>query len=245
MIFNCNFSLEHYFDVLDYAKKSYKIGMIKDFYKLQKNNRFMILRHDVDFSIDISLELAKLEMEHGISSTYFILLQSQYYNALSDLNIGKIKQFLKFGHEIGLHYDLSPTKSDEQALDMIVGEAKLLENLIDSKITSISPHNVSLTSKKITYDHLDFIDATDPKILNSVKYVSDSVQNWRNGCMCNYIDNESKLIILTHPIWWMESPNSREKILSNFETNQMETVRTLMNETKLIQQSYLEKLKKE
>ena len=63
--------------------------------------------------------------------------------------------------------------------------------------------------------------------------------------MCNYIDNESKLIILTHPIWWMKSPSSREKILSNFEINQIETVRTLMNETKQIQQSYLKKLKEE
>ena len=83
---------------------------------------------------------------------------------------------------------------------MVIQEAQLLGNLIDYKITSIGLHNVSLTDKKICCDHLNYIEATDPKILNSVKYISDSVQNWRNDCMCNHIDHNSKLISLTHPI---------------------------------------------
>ena len=243
MDLNCNFSLDHYFDVLDSAKKSHEIGPIKDFYKLQKNDRFLIIRHDVDFSIDRALELARLEKEHGITSTYFILLHSQYYNALSKTNIKKINQFFEFGHEIGLHYDSSFAKSDDLILDMVIKETELFSNIIDYEITSISPHNVSLTSKKIKYDHPNFIDATDPNILNSVKYISDSVQNWRNNCMCNHIVNESKLIILTHPIWWMKSHNSREEILSKFELDQIETIKKLLNDTKQIHLSYFEKLK--
>jgi len=241
MSFHCDFSFKHYFDVLDHAKKSHLVGPFRDFDKLQKNDKFIILRHDVDFSIDKSLELAQLEKEHGISSTYFILLQSQYYNALSEYNLKKIKKFLEFGHEIGLHYDLSPVKSNDQALDMIIKETELLGNLIDFKITSISPHNVSLTSKKIIFDNLNFIDATDPKILNSVKYISDSVQNWRSNCMCNHIDNESRLIILTHPIWWMKSHNSRKYILEKFEQNQIDVTRKLLNETEQLHLSYIQK----
>jgi len=239
----CNFSLDHYFDVLDNIKKSHKIGLIKDFYNLQKNDKFFIIRHDVDFSIDHALELAKLESEHGISATYFILLHSQFYNALSNDNIEKIKQFLELGHEIGLHYDSTFVNSDAQILEMVIQEVKLLNNLIGYEISSIAPHNVSLTDKKITYDHLNFIDATDPKILNSVKYISDSVQNWRSGCMCNHIDNNSKLIILTHPIWWSEYSNSREEIISKFEINQTKNIQILLTETKKIYKLYFEKLK--
>lgn len=244
MDFVCNFSLDHYFDVLESAKKSHKIGPIKDFYKLQKNTHFLIPRHDIDFSIDNALEMAKLENEHGITATYFILLHCQYYNALSDNNINKIKQFLEYGHEIGLHYDSTFVKSDDQILNMVIQEAKLLGNLIDYEIISITPHNVSLTDKKITYEHLNFIDATDPKILNSVKYISDSVQNWRNGCMCNHIDDNSKLIILTHPIWWNKYHNSREEILAKFKINQTKIIQTLLNETKDSHLSYFKKLKR-
>ena len=68
----CNFSLDHYFEVLEYAKKTHQIVPVKDFYKLKKENKFLILRHDIDLSIDIALEMAKLESQHNISSTYFV-----------------------------------------------------------------------------------------------------------------------------------------------------------------------------
>ena len=100
MDFTCNFSFDHYFEVLDYAKKSFHIGPIKDFYKLQKKNKFLVVRHDVDFSLDKALEMAELEAKQNISATYFILLHSQYYNALSEQNIKKIKKFIKLEHEI-------------------------------------------------------------------------------------------------------------------------------------------------
>lgn len=244
MDLNCNFSLDHYFNVVDITKKTHEIVPIRDYHKVKDNN-FLIIRHDVDFSIDRALELAKLEHNHDIISTYFILLQSQYYNALSETNIKKIKEISKLNHEIGLHYDLSLTTSDKQAVEMINAEAKLLGNLINTTISSISPHNVSLSSKKISYQNLDFIDATNPEILNSVKYVSDSVQNWRSRCMCNHIEKENKLIILTHPIWWGKTPNLREEILSNFELDQIEILKKHLNETKQIHQSYLKKIEKE
>ena len=243
MNLNCNFSLKHYFEVLDYAKKSHKIGPIKDFYKLQQSNKFLILRHDVDFSIDRALEFAQLENEHGIKSTFYILLHSQHYNALSSFNIWKIKQILEYGHEVGLHYDSTFVKSGDQILSMVIKEAQLLGNLIDYEINSIAPHNPSLTDKKISYERLNFIDATNPEILNSVKYVSDSVQNWRSGCMCNHIDDNPKLIISTHPIWWNKFHISREEILSKFEINQNDIIQTVMNETKFLHFEYFEKLK--
>jgi len=239
----CDFSYRHFFEVIDSVKEKYYFGTISEFPKLMKTKKFILLRHDVDVSLDYALKMAELEYEHGLKATYFVLLHSDYYNALSKSNQYKIKKISNFGHEIGLHYDSTFAKFDDQILDMVIQEAELLGNLIDYKITSIAPHNVSFTSKKIIYDHLNFIDVTDPKILNSVKYISDSVQNWRSGCMCNHIDNESKLIILTHPIWWMKFHNPREEILAKFELNQIETIKELLNETKQSYLSYLEKLK--
>ena len=126
---------------------------------------------------------------------------------------------------------------------MVIEEAKFLGNVIGKRILSVAPHNISLTTKKIDHPNVNFIDATNPSILKSVKYISDSVQNWRNGCMCNHIDKRKKLIVLTHPIWWMKFHNSREEILDKFELDQIETIKKLLNDTKQTQLSYFEKLK--
>ena len=61
MKFNCDFSYRHYLEVLNYAKKTYKIGPIRDYNSLKKNKKFILLRHDVDFSLIHALELAKIE----------------------------------------------------------------------------------------------------------------------------------------------------------------------------------------
>lgn len=255
--FVCDFSLRHYTEVLRYVKKNYTTGTLKEFEKLRKKNQFIIFRHDVDLSIDQALNMAILESKNGIKSTYFILLHSPYYNALSGNNIDNIKKIQKYGHEIGLHYDTSIAKSKKHALKLINNEAELLGNIIGDNIVSIAPHNPSWatlpTGEEISGDTSDatvkidsskikFIDAMNPKILNSVKYISDSVQNWRAGCMCNHIGKEKKLIILTHPIWWFKHPKSRNHTLKQFENKQMKDISEQMEKAKKSFQKYIKQI---
>jgi len=42
--------------------------------------RCVILRHDVDFSLQKALDFARLENLKNISSTYFILVSTNFYN---------------------------------------------------------------------------------------------------------------------------------------------------------------------
>ena len=105
IIKNCSFSLEHYFEVLITLKKEFTIGTIGEYEKLRKSKKFLILRHDVDFSLDYALKLAKKEAKNEIKSTYFILLHGEYYNPFDKKNTKIIKEISNLGHEIGLHYD--------------------------------------------------------------------------------------------------------------------------------------------
>ena len=43
----------------------------------------LLLRHDVDFSITYAHELANLEQQAGITSTFFFMLTSNMYNTLN------------------------------------------------------------------------------------------------------------------------------------------------------------------
>ncbi len=220
MVWKCNFSFKHYFEVLDYAKRKYSIGPIEKFQKLKKRERFMLLRHDVDFSLDYALKMAKAEAEHGLHATYFVLLHSPYYNALSEPNVSIIRNISELGHEIGLHYDpLFLPVSSTKAFTRIEEETRLLANITGKKITSIAPHNGTDLPKMKTNRLLGFLNGRGSQISKTAFYISDSVQNWRLGCMCNHIDKEKRLQILTHPIWWGEHHKPRDIILDEFKNN--------------------------
>ncbi len=222
MTWKCNFSFKHYFEVLDYAKEKYSIGPIKEFPRLKKKERFILLRHDIDFSLEYALKMAQAEAEHGLHATYFVLLHSPFYNALSEQGVQAIKNISDLGHEIGLHYDTGFLKSGIKAASQLKQEALMLGNITGKKIISVTRHNITTTPKR--YIKISgFLDAREPEISVVSTYISDSVQNWRRGCMCNHIDKEEKLQILTHPIWWTGDHKTRKVILNEFEKDQRES----------------------
>lgn len=222
MISNCDFSFRHYFDVLADARENYNfIGPLRDLYNLRERESFIILRHDVDISLEHALKVAQMEYDHNLHSTFFILLHSQFYNALTKKNISIIQKISELGHEIGLHYDTSVLpKSISNARLQIANEVKILENISGQKIMSITQHNPTTSAKLNPKLISGFLDAMHNSLTKSANYISDSVQNWRKGCMCNHVGKHAKLQILTHPIWWHDAPMSLDQILHNMRKSQ-------------------------
>src|SRR2546421_5641963 len=64
--------------------------------------RYIALRHDIDFAPSYSLEMAELEHEAGVRSTFFVLVDGQFYNPLQSEVIRQIRRIHSLGHEIGL-----------------------------------------------------------------------------------------------------------------------------------------------
>lgn len=217
----CNFSLQHYFEVLNNVKNNYDyIGPLKDLDTCKKKDRFIVLRHDVDISLEHALKMAKLEFDSGLCSTFFILLHSPFYNALTKKNVSIISKISSMGHEIGLHYDTDfLTKSLKDARQQIKNEAKILEDIVGQKIISVTQHNPTTTTKLDSKLVTGFLDAMHNPLTKNAVYISDSVQNWRKGCMCNHVGKIPKLQILTHPIWWQEIPSDLHVILNNVKEN--------------------------
>ncbi len=208
----CEFSKQHYFDCLLKAKElGYSIKRVCDYtnYKYQvigsepkyvsKDNdeKVILLRHDIDLSLDYAHKLATYENRFGIKSSYYIHLHSETYNALSPRNmfiIGKIQQL---GHEIGFHYD---------AKYHVPTESLFVTKILPDGMKTYTLHNASYENKVMTFAHLK--NPNDYPL----KYISDSGRNWREGCMCQWIGKEDKLHILTHPIWWIKE-GVRDKVI--------------------------------
>jgi len=118
---------------------------------------------------------------------------------------------MQMGHEIGLHIENGFTDLfNENAIKMFKRDRTILENIIDAKIQGVSTHEPSRTKNNIITDKnlknlgLSY-QAYSPIFVKNFKYISDSGNHWREGCMCEFIKNGSpKLCILTHPIWWYD-----------------------------------------
>jgi hypothetical protein len=240
MKFNCDFSYRHYLEVLNFAKNTHKIGPIQDYLSLKKNKRFILLRHDVDFSLKYALDLAKIEAKNNITSTYFVLFNNPFYNVFSEENISYIKKINELGHEIGLHYDsIFINKKQNQILK---AECELLEKISGKKIKSIAPHNVA-TNKKNKFSSKNFFDAFNIGTKSEIEYISDSVRNWRKGCMCNHI-MKNKLQILTHPMWWNKKNLIRNQVYDKFEKDLQLEVNQEISKLKKYHKSYFKIIEK-
>jgi len=187
---SCNFGIAHYFETLNaYHDAGYSITPVSDYFQGHTFNKHILLRHDVDLSLDYALELALLEKDNGIKATYYILLHSGLYNSAEILGTEKIRDIRRAGHEIGLHVD------SRYYLGQI--EFSLLEHIAQCDVTTWCHHLVTLTPA------LDM-----PRNASTIpyKYLSDSGMNWREGCMCKHINEYDKLQILVHPCWHCVSP---------------------------------------
>lgn len=70
-------NLEKYIEIL---KRADTTICVKDY---KRHNRGLILRHDIDESIDFAYELYLAEKANGIKSTFYVLLTSDLYNPFS------------------------------------------------------------------------------------------------------------------------------------------------------------------
>jgi len=241
MNLTCDFSYKHYFQVLDKAKEEYSIGPINNFKKLKTKKKFILLRHDIDYCLDLALDFAKLEKQHNIKSTYFVLLHGTFYNSLSSYNALIIQQISKLGHEIGLHYDTNfLPNSDKKFEKLIEMEANLLGNLINKKITSIAQHNPTISKKRPRISN--FLDANSADVIKEMTYISDSNQHWRRSCMCNHILKINKLQINTHPVWWRKKSKSRVKIYDEIVKQENKKIMYFMNDIKHLHKNYFNNL---
>ena len=85
------FSYIEYKNIITLVKQHLPISDFADVLEFNLT-RFCILRHDIEFSIDRALTLARLEKELEVTSTYTVQLRNNTYNALSQKNIEAVQE---------------------------------------------------------------------------------------------------------------------------------------------------------
>lgn len=214
---NCNFSFEHYREMLKLIKnKGYK----STFYDEECDGKQVIIRHDVDLDLDAALEISKIESELGMKSVYFIWIGSPFYNIFETRYKKVIEEIIKGGHEIGIHYDETAyvCESKEDLIAYIDRESKIFKTYFDIDIKTVSFHRPSNYILDSDVSCGKYINTYSKRFFKEFFYISDSRGQWKNGCLCSVLSKEDpeKIQLLTHPIWWKEKSLSNQERLTEF-----------------------------
>ena len=212
------FSFKEYQKILRKIKSSHATLSFRDckemgFEKLMSIDKFVIMRHDIEASIDNALEIAKLDSSENISSSFFFLLTGDY-NIFSEYDSPKIRKIVELGHDIGLHYDASFLSSLTSDLSkIIIDQSRFIESFFDIKTHAASCHKPMRYGK--LSDTGDLINPYDSNYMTQIKYISDSNQAWREGGILKNLDEFDKIQLLTHDICWSKDGLSFDDILMN------------------------------
>ena len=188
----CEFSLPHYQEILE--KMQDRAGTATE-----RNE--IIIAHDVDIFPAFALQMATLEHKLGIRATYYVLLHSEWYNALSPENMAIWKQIKGMGHELALHYDGNYDGD-------LLAVHNAFCSMLDTNSRNVSQHLVGLTPDMHIPSTLQ--DRAALVRQYSYKYIADSGGWWRNGCICNHTDE--RLLFVCHPVWWARGENPFDEV---------------------------------
>ena len=188
-------------------------------------NKTVILRHEIDYSIEKAIMLAKVEYDLDVKSTYFVLLTSPFYNLIARDNLSALNKIQEYGHCIGLHFDeLNYSKEyyDKHGgiRNVILEEVDLLETITGIDIKAVSMHRPSQDTLNANFDLSPLINSYSSYFFKEFKYISDSRRRWRED-IDEIIDSEiyEKLHILTHAFWYNEKEETLKTSISKFVRN--------------------------
>ena len=210
------FSYAEYRNIITLVKNSLPI---MDFSEVNDGvDSFCVLRHDIEFSIDRALTMARMEHDDlGVHSTYTVQLRNNTYNALSQKNIEAIQEIEDMGHYIGLHQN-PPMMKDDELVDYISKDIETLEHYYGFEVDRYAFHrcgsNPAILEKYVEVpdkincyakEFFHYFQDEKPDELR-VHYLADSNHQWKYGhpFHIDYWDVPQKMQLLTHPYSWTD-----------------------------------------
>jgi hypothetical protein len=190
----CDFSLTHYRELLAASTSG---GYAPAGFDRPPRAGDLILRHDVDLSLDAAIRMAEVEADAGVWSTWFLMTRSVFYN-LDSAEGGQATERLRaLGHRIA-HHAVWPDIDLDGRFERVVAWHNPDPEYIHAAIDGA-------------------VNVMEPPFFDPAHYRSDSNQRWRNGCPHDQLaaGEFEWLQLLIHPeIWMFEGSTMRETMES-------------------------------
>lgn len=194
--------------------------------------RSLLLRHDIDFSMDYAHSMARIESDKGIQSTYFVMLRSPVYSLFSRHSSTLLREIVAMGHHIGLHFDAAFSQGQERTQEeWLRFETDILSTLANARVTAFSLHQPTqaMIEAHITIEGM--VNTYHPKHTQGFTYISDSNRDWRGKDPLSLLATGENIQLLIHPMWWMSEAATPEAcwdtvIALNFARSQEQMLAT-------------------
>lgn len=196
---SCDFSLRHYRDLLDAATSG---GYRPAGFDRSPEPGDLILRHDVDLSLDAAIRLAEVEAEAEVWSTWFLMTRSGFYNLASAEGERAIARLRALGGRIAHHAVWPHIDLDER---------------FEPTVAWHNPDPEYMSAPIEGAENVMGATWFDPE-----HYRSDSNQHWRRGCPHEGLaaGDFEWLQLLTHPeIWAYDGETMRETMESFLDSD--------------------------
>ena len=229
------FSYDDYKEIIRIIKST---GHASSYKKAINQDEFIIMRHDVEYSVERAYELSKVEESMDFTSNYFFQWTNNSYNILSRRNMDMIKDMHERGQHIGLHYALNGLTDMKQVRVQIQKELDILSEMFGFSVDTFSVHrpsqdvlaeNIKLPGKLNAYQNefFTFAEEVDENTPVDVKYMSDANHIWRYGYPDEQnIKGHKKVQILTHPFAWTKAGYDN---FENYQTLVMEKIDVMVD----------------
>lgn len=164
----------------------------------------VVLRHDVDLSVDRAVEMARIEADMGIESSYFVLLTSPLYNPLEADCREAINEIASLGHDVALHFSthLYWTEADSPSPSKLEQHVRVERAILETVVPTadaVSFHRPPSWVLDRSFDA--FESAYAPEYFSDIGYIADSTQRWRDEPP-QMDDLPETFQLLTHPGLW-------------------------------------------
>ena len=177
----------------------------------------LLLRHDVDLSLDAAVAMAEIETGLGASSTYFVMTQSPFYNLDSAVGRDAVERLRALGHRVAYH-GVWPNA----AVDRRFG--------FDPLLAWHNPDPGYMTRPVAGADN-----AMDPRFTGEgfANYRSDSNMRWRHGDVLPDLRRRrfAWLQLLIHPeLWMFPGETLRDKLLAMLDADRTARLEIMRHE---------------
>lgn len=195
----------------------------------------VLWRHDVDFSIHRAVSLARIEVEEGVTATYFLLLHSTFYNLLERPVADMARRIVHgAGHRLGLHFDsgfYGQIGSAEELDRRVSKEQAVLADIVEAPVEAVAFHNPGMANDDLAFgaDEIGGLaNAYASSLRERYAYVSDSNGYWRFRPLLDVLRDPAveRAQVVTHPAWWqVEQMAPRQRIVRCVEGRAARTLR--------------------
>jgi len=216
----CEFGLSHYRAILEKAiALGYRPLGFRDVLA-NESGWTLLLRHDVDVSLDDALAMAELEAEVGARATYFIRVHARGYNPFSRSSYRALRRMLALGFEIGLHHEVGVFPDDSRsAKEFLLAEKVVLESVTGRPVAGVATHLPKWVTSTLDRDTLAdcgfAYEAGDERFRAGAKFLSDSNRNLRFGCPCQFVGQVTKIYLAVHPYWWVNADAEPSQVIAS------------------------------